>query len=539
MTRQKSRDKKKSDSAPAPPPYAADWLPGGAEAIAQALRESEARYRRLLDAVTDYAYAVRICQGEPVATEHGSGCISVTGYCPEDFQSDPFLWIKMVHPDDREAVLKHARDVLRRDAEPLEHRILHRDGSTRWVRSTIIRHVEGETLVRYDGILRDVTERRRLQDSLRQSSTFLQTVLDAIPEVTLVVDAQRRIILANRAAQSLARERAPLVEEMTCSALFYPGCPNCHQEAGCPVSQVLATKSPAMVTRGFRSPDGAQMVMEVSAAPIVSGGEVSAVVMSCRDITTRRRIEQALHETELQLLTAQRIQEHLLPKHAPELAGLDIAGALYPAEFAAGDYYDYLPMAGDCLGLVIGDVTGHGFSSALIMSLTQVLIRMLVEAHDEIPQVLRHANSVLCRATSEYHFVTLFCGRIDTGRRELVYASAGHPPGYLIGRDGEVKRWLESTSHPLGMFPDISFPTSDPIHLESGDILVLVTDGIEEARKPNGELFGRQRLIDVVRRHRQRSAQEIARRLCRTAREFAGRITPEDDTTAVIVRVLE
>jgi len=223
MTRQTGREKKKSDSAPAPPPSAAGWPPGDADALRQALRESEARYRRLLDAVTDYAYAVRVHQGEPIATEHTSGCISVTGYRPEDFQSDPFLWIKMVHPDDQETVLKRSRDVLRRDAEPLEHRILHRDGSTRWVRSTIIRHLEGETLVRYDGILRDVTERRRLQDSLRQSSTFLQTVLDAIPEITLVVDAQRRIILANRVAQSLAQERAPLVEQMTCGALFYPG----------------------------------------------------------------------------------------------------------------------------------------------------------------------------------------------------------------------------------------------------------------------------------------------------------------------------
>lgn len=147
--------------------------PRDVEALKRALRESEARYRRILDAVTDYAYAVRCRQGKPVDTRHGVGCVHVTGYHPGDFETDSFLWINIVHPEDRDAVLEHAASVLRDDVLPLEHRILHRDGSTRWVCSTIIRHIENGDLVRYDGILRDITKRRRIEQALRENEVQL------------------------------------------------------------------------------------------------------------------------------------------------------------------------------------------------------------------------------------------------------------------------------------------------------------------------------------------------------------------------------
>ncbi len=128
-----------------------------------ALRESEQRYRRLLATVTDYVYTVEVSEGRPVATQHGPGCEAVTGYRAEDFAANPFLWLTMVPEEDRPAVLAHAQAILAgAEAAPLDHRIVRKDGQVRWVRNTPAprRDAQGR-LVGYDGLVKDITERRR------------------------------------------------------------------------------------------------------------------------------------------------------------------------------------------------------------------------------------------------------------------------------------------------------------------------------------------------------------------------------------------
>lgn len=135
-----------------------------------ALRHSEERYRELLGSVTDYIYTVEIRAGRPVTTHHGPGCLNVTGYAPEDYEKDPFLWYRMIHQEDREAVLRQSENILRGEALPLEHRILHRDGSVRWVRNTPVpRYDEQRRLVAYDGLIADITARKVAEEHLRQA----------------------------------------------------------------------------------------------------------------------------------------------------------------------------------------------------------------------------------------------------------------------------------------------------------------------------------------------------------------------------------
>ena len=132
------------------------------------LRERERRYRQLLAAVTSYAYSVKVENGVSVATTHGDGCVSVTGYQPDDYESNPALWHSMIHPDDREMVLRQvARVLVREEVPPIEHRIIRRDTTTLWVRNTMIPHCENGTLVRYDGLIEDITERRNAERALR------------------------------------------------------------------------------------------------------------------------------------------------------------------------------------------------------------------------------------------------------------------------------------------------------------------------------------------------------------------------------------
>jgi two-component system, cell cycle sensor histidine kinase and response regulator CckA len=136
----------------------------------QALKESEARYRFLLESVTDYIYTVNIVNNLPVSSYHGPGCLAVTGYSPEEFTDDPMLWYRMVHGEDRPAVLEQANRVISGNVSPLEHRIIHKDGEIRWVRNTpVLRSDQKGCILAYDGLISDITERRKLENQLHHA----------------------------------------------------------------------------------------------------------------------------------------------------------------------------------------------------------------------------------------------------------------------------------------------------------------------------------------------------------------------------------
>ncbi len=261
------------------------------------------------------------------------------------------------------------------------------------------------------------------------------------------------------------------------------------------------------------------------------------MVGSHLDITEKKQAMETLREHEAQLLAAQRIQEYLLPQSAPCLPGFDIAGACHPAEFAAGDYFDYLPMVDGALGLVIADVSGHGFAPALLMSAVQSHLRALVEIHAAIGAVLHRVNARLVERTDQSRFVTLFFAKIDPASRSLTYVNAGHPPGYVLDKSGNLKSKLASTTTVLGVFPDIEFITKEFGALEPGDILLLLTDGFLEASSPDGISFSENRAIGVMRDHRDGTAREIVDVLYREVLAFSHRSLPHDDETVVVVKV--
>ncbi len=135
-----------------------------------ALKASEERYRGLLESVTDYIYTVTVKDNLPVASSHSPGCLSVTGFTPEEFAAEPMLWYHMVHLEDRPAVLEQVSGMLSGKIVPLEHRIVHKDGGVRWVRNTpVMRNGEQGQIMAYDGLISDITERRKLENQLLHS----------------------------------------------------------------------------------------------------------------------------------------------------------------------------------------------------------------------------------------------------------------------------------------------------------------------------------------------------------------------------------
>ena len=288
----------------------------------------------------------------------------------------------------------------------------------------------------------------------------------------------------------------------------------------------------------LRHRDGSyRWILARGAAVRDASGKFCRMVGSHLDITQRKQDEEMLHQREAQLIAAQRIQEFILPHRAPQVPGFDIAGKVLPAEFAGGDYFDFLMLPDGAMGIVVGDVSGHDVSAALIMASASAHLRSFAEDHDDVQEILFHTNAILSRETDDARFVTLFFLRLDPHTRQIRYVNAGHPSAYVLSHSGDVKQVLQSNSFPLSVLPDAEYPLSDVLELAPGDIVLLITDGILEARSPTREFFDADHLLAVLRDNGHRSAAEIIDCVFAAIHQFTACLRTQDDLTAVVIKV--
>lgn len=250
-----------------------------------------------------------------------------------------------------------------------------------------------------------------------------------------------------------------------------------------------------------------------------------------------KRLEQALYTRQREFALAREIQQSLLPPAPPSWPGWDIAGSFFPAQETGGDYYDFLLLADGSLGVVLGDASGHGIGAALLIAATRAYLRALALTSADLCQMLHLLNRRLGEDMIEGHFVTLLLTRLLPGGYVLSYASAGHWPGYVFDRQGEVRALLSSTGPVLGVDLATTFSLGSELFLQPGEVLLLTTDGLAEALNPQGEMFGKERLLAVARRQLHRSAQQLVQAVCQAAQDFAAG-APADDITAVALKFL-
>jgi len=238
----------------------------------------------------------------------------------------------------------------------------------------------------------------------------------------------------------------------------------------------------------------------------------------------------AAHE----LAIARQVQARLFPQSMPALGSLDYAGTCLPAHAVGGDYYDFLSLGPDRLGLVIGDVMGKGMPAALLMANLQANLRSQVAfALDEPRRLLQSVNLLFCENSPEGAFASLFFADYHDPTGGLRYVNCGHLCALLLRRDGTLDR-LEPTSAVLGLFPQWECTVGE-CRLEPDDVLALYTDGVTEAFDDAGEEFGEQRLVDALRRHRANPPASLLASLVDEVRSFSPH-EQHDDLTLIVAR---
>lgn len=378
--------------------------------------------------------------------------------------------------------------------------------------------IDGDVLSR--GI-RYAIERQRTQAEVQEKTERLRLISEQLPAVLWTTDLDLRIT-------------APSTE-------FLISTDDASDVVGLTLAECLETDNPDFppIAAHRRAAQGESVSLDlrwkgrslsIHVEPLRDGvGTIIGTIGVSMDVSTERRMQDELN-------AARHVQQALFPRSAPKIPGFDVAGVVYAAEETAGDYFDYIPMADDCFGLVVGDVTGHGLGPALLMAELRAYLRALATTCPHSGEILMRANRFLSADLEEHRFVTLFYVRLDPANRSFTYASAGHS-GYVIRDSGETET-LQSTGLPLGLIPDTIFNTSMPMSLQPGDVLFVPTDGFQEAHGADNELYSLERTLQFITDRRDQPALQILEALKDDVCEYVGTPDVPDDMTGIIARCL-
>lgn len=250
-----------------------------------------------------------------------------------------------------------------------------------------------------------------------------------------------------------------------------------------------------------------------------------------------------LHEQELerrrlqaQLEIARDVQLELLPDNDPEFENFDISAYVFPTEEVSGDYYDWVRIFEDQIGIVVADAVGKGIPAALLMSFLRASLRAGVQIGYAPHIALSNVSKLLWDSVEDHQFITAIYGILDGTNRTFVFSNAGHNPPLLIKPDGEF-RFVEYGDTPLGMFEDVHYHQHF-IRFEPGQVMVIYTDGITEATNADGTEFGTERFAEAVLSGIELPAKKLIDHVRRAVADFTERKFLDDDGTLFVIKAL-
>jgi sigma-B regulation protein RsbU (phosphoserine phosphatase) len=459
--------------------------------------------------------------------------ISRFGYRAEDLLSNKIMFRDFVYPGDRERITEEIDEYVRQGRQRYSqyYRIVTKEGQTRWVedRTSVVEDASGTRY--HQGIVIDIHKRKEAEERLRKSEEKYRRIVDTTGEGFVLMNDALQIVDHNTAFAALIGRAdddlfgtAPLARIVETHSLL----PSAEADAA-------AGSEYREIECELPTASGATIPVLLHSNTLRSDtGAVIGIMAFITDMTEQKKA----------ISLAGEVQRSLLPSTPPDIAGFDIAGCNQACEEVGGDYFDYLfdPRDSNRLSVVVGDITGHGVDSALLMTSARGFLRMRASQPGSMVDIVTAMNRHL---TEDVHhtgrFMTLFYLGLDHRANRAHWIRAGHDPGLLYDPKKDCFTELKGPGLALGVDADYPFSKQAIEDLQPEQIFILTSDGLWEARNEAQEMYGRERLKACIRHHVQKnrgdSAEHLMQAILKNQHGFCGSAKLEDDVTLVVVRV--
>lgn len=463
--------------------------------------------------------------------EYVSENLSRFGYEAREFLDGSMKFPDIVHPEDIERLREEINHYTDADLEEYTqvYRVITKSGEIRWVedQTSVVRDENGEK-IHNQGILIDITEKKLAEEKLRKSEEKFRRIVETAGEGFVLMNEGLDIADVNNAyCQMIGYSR----EELLGKSVLDLATDDFRSFMMANKEKYLAEEQRNLEGE-LVSKDGRTIPVLIHGSTLLDdNGRAIGNMAFVTDMTEHKKA----------LMLAGEVQKSMLPSEMPRVRGLDIAGRNVSCDEIGGDYYDFIWRRDSTKGMfsiVVGDISGHGVDSALLMTTARAFLRMRASQPGSISEIVTAMNNHLAQDTLDTgKFMTLFCLTIDPERQCLDWVRAGHDPALIYSPEQDEFEELKGIGIALGVSDGFKYAENHKTGLRNGQIIAIGTDGIWEAFNRDGEMFGKARYQDIIKKNADKSAEEILNAVYHELSEFTLGKKSEDDITLVIAKV--
>ncbi|MCK4897739.1 MAG: SpoIIE family protein phosphatase, partial [Anaerolineales bacterium] len=444
---------------------------------------------------------------------------TMIGYEPGEIEPTIESWEKLVHPDD----LSRVNEVMNAHLEgktpqyEAEYRVQSKSGEWVWIlaRGKIADYDENGTPKRFVGTHVDVTERKNLEEEIANQLSFIESLVDTIPNPLFVYGVDQKFITFNKEyEEAFGIKRGDYIGKTVMDMDFLP----------LETREATQREDASLIASGgeinrevqskFVDEKDHDVIYQVKTFDL-PGGERAGLMGLMTDISELKELERQLkianERMSVELNFAREIQMSMLPLIFPAFPlrkELTVFATLHPAREVGGDFYDFYFLDDDYLCFVIGDVAGKGAPGALLMAVSKTLIKSRAMDDSSPSSILTHVNNELSEENESAMFVTVFLGILNVKTGELVYTNGGHNPPYIKRGDGTLQK-LDAFHGPvIGAMPELTYK-QDRDTLRKDDVILLYTDGVTEALDEKDQLYSDPKLVELLLAQQYKSPKEM------------------------------